>query len=507
MKNQPGNPTPNLSRRNAGVLLHVTSLPGSYGVGDLGPAAHQWIDMLAEAGQRWWQMLPLGPIGQSTSPYQCLSSFAGSPLLISHKQLLADGLLQKSDLHKAILPPGSVDYPKVTRSKWGLLAKAYERSDRFCDDLREYEKRESSWLDDFSLFMAIRSHYSSTSWAHWPESILCRKPAALRDARAQLKDAIGLQKFAQFLFSRQLESLRSHARAAGIALIGDLPIFVSPESADVWTRPSLFQVNQRMQPRAVAGVPPDLFTPKGQLWGNPLYNWDEMAKDGYGWWKARLAAALRQADFVRIDHFRGFESYWSVPARYTTAETGRWAEGPGADLLKTLTSGTAPLPLLVEDLGLITPEVERLRDDFHLPGMRILQFGFPPEPGNSHVPHNYIHHCFAYTGTHDNDTSAGWYRSLPAASKRRIAEYAPDPLWKTAPAWAMIRVLLASVAGQAIVPLQDLLNLGSVARMNTPGTDKHNWQWRCRDFASCREPMARLARLTDLYERRASVST
>jgi 4-alpha-glucanotransferase len=507
MKAQPNNPATNLSRRGSGVLLHVTSLPGQYGIGDLGPAAHQWINMLAEAGQRWWQMLPLGPIGTSTSPYQCLSSFAGNPLLISPEQLVADGLVQRSDLREAMLPPGRVNYRTVTRSKWALLAKAYERADRFAQDLGEYERCESSWLDDFALFMAIRSQYPSMSWAHWPQSVLCRKPAALRDARAKLKDAIGLQKFAQFLFSRQLKSLRSHARAAGVALIGDLPIFVSPESADVWTHPSLFQVNRRMQPRAVAGVPPDLYCPQGQLWGNPLYHWKAMAKDGFAWWKARLGASLRQADFVRIDHFRGFESYWSVPARCATAETGRWAAGPGAALLKALTSGTAPLPLLVEDLGMITPEVERLRDDFHLPGMRILQFGFPPGPGNSHVPHNYIHHCFAYTGTHDNETSAGWYRSLPSVSKRRIAAYAPDPLWRTAPAWAMIRVVWASVAGQVIVPLQDLLNLGSSARMNSPGTHKNNWQWRCGDFVSCREPMARLARLTDLYERRAAESS
>jgi 4-alpha-glucanotransferase len=506
---QAANIFPDLSRRGSGVLLHVTSLPGRYGIGDLGPAAHQWIDMLAGAGQRWWQMLPLGPISESTSPYQCLSSFAGNPLLISPDQLVEDGLLEKSDVRGFSLPPAKVDYPRVSRNKWAMLKIAFERfqdrqrAHRYTCHFRQFVTRESAWLEDFSLFMALREAYPFAPWSQWPRGVLCRDPSALRDARAQLAEAIGLQAFAQFIFFRQLESLRTHARKAGVALIGDLPIFVSPESADVWTNPKLFQLDRRLQPRAVAGVPPDEFSPTGQLWGNPLYNWKEMAKNGFAWWKARLGAALRQADFVRIDHFRGLDSYWSIPTPCATAEVGRWVAAPGAKLLGALTAGNKSLPLLAEDLGLITPEIEQLRDDFKLPGMRILQFGFPPGLGNPHVPHNYIPHCFAYTGTHDNDTSAGWYHRLPAAAKRRIAEYAPDPLWKTAPAWAMIRVLWASTAGQTIVPLQDLLNLGSGDRMNTPGVHVNNWQWRCRDFAQCREPMAKLSRLTDLYERRA----
>jgi len=455
-------------------------------------------------------MLPLGPIGATTSPYQCLSSFAGNPLLISPDQLVADGLLAESDVAKFTLPPRKVNFQRVIANKRALLAMAFERfrqryRQRFSDDLHQFETRESGWLSDFALFMALREAYAFKPWSQWSQPVLRRNPAALREARRQLAEAIELQTFAQFIFARQLQSLRTHARTAGVALIGDLPIFVSPESADVWTNPKLFQLDRRLQPRAVAGVPPDEFSPQGQLWGNPLYNWNEIAKDGYAWWKARLGAALKQADFVRIDHFRGLASYWSIRTPCATAENGRWVAAPGAKALRALTGGKRSLPLLVEDLGLITPEIERLRDDFNLPGMRVLQFGFPPNPGNPHVPHNYIRHCFAYTGTHDNDTSAGWYNSLSPANRRQVQQYAPNPLWNTAPAWAMIRILWASHAGQVIVPLQDLLNLGSASRMNTPGTHEKNWQWRCLDFAECREPMARLASLTDLYERRAAL--
>ena len=360
---------------------------------------------------------------------------------------------------------------------------------------------ESAWLEDFALYMALRSAYGCKSWSQWPRPLLHRNAAALKDARRQLAEAIDLQTFAQYLFHRQLASLRAHAARAGIGLIGDLPIFVSPESCDVWTNPNLFQLDRNLQPRAVAGVPPDLFCADGQRWGNPLYNWKQMAEEGYVWWKQRVAAALRQADIVRIDHFRGLEAYWSIPAHYPTAKKGRWVKAPGTELLTALTKGDAKLPLLAEDLGVITPAVERLRDDFKLPGMRVLQFGLPAERGNPHAPHNYIHHCFAYTGTHDNDTSAGWYRALPSKSKRLVKQYAPDPEWNSAPAWAMIRGVWASAAGQAIAPLQDLLNLGSEARMNTPGRDRNNWNWRCDDFARCAKPMARLAELTRLHER------
>ncbi len=497
---------PDLSRRSSGVLLHVTSLPGRFGIGDLGPAAHQWVDMLSAAGQRWWQMLPLGPTGDTTSPYQCLSSFAGNPLLISPEELVKDGLLAASDLRGFSLPPGKTDYGRVTRKKWALLAVAHDRFQRrrvkrLTEELREFEEQQSGWLADFALFMALREAHSCQPWERWPRPLLRRQPAALREAQRELAGSIDLQTFAQFIFFRQLRSLRAHARSAGIALIGDMPIFVAPESADVWLSPRLFELDAHLEPRAVAGVPPDMFSKTGQRWGNPLYNWKEMARDGYAWWKARLRAALLQADMVRIDHFLGLSSYWRVPASCPTAESGKWVKGPGTQLLQALRAEYPALPLLAEDLGLVTPAVEQLRDDFNLPGMRVLQFGLPAEPGNSHVPHNYIHHCFAYTGTHDNDTSAGWYQSLSSKHKLKVQQYAPDPLWKTAPASAMIRILSASVAGHIIVPLQDLLNLGSAARMNTPGTSQHNWQWRCEDFARCKEPMARLAAITSLYER------
>jgi 4-alpha-glucanotransferase len=481
----------------------VTSLPGKYGIGDLGPAAHRWIDMLAAARQSWWQMLPLGPCGEGNSPYRCYSAFAGNPLLISPDRLVEQGLLRRSEIDGFRLPNDKVDYAKVARNKMAMLSIAYKRfrQKKSDADFYRFTSHQAGWLDDFALFMTLQQTSPEQSWTHWPAPLLRRKAAALKVARATHTDAIDFHKFVQFLFFDQLRLLRDHARAARVALIGDLPIFVSPESADVWANPELFQLDNHLRPSAVSGVPPDLFSATGQCWGNPLYNWKAMANDHFGWWKARLASALSQADLVRIDHFRGFESYWKIPADAPTAQRGKWVKAPGARLFEALLEGNSTLPLVAEDLGMITPEVEMLRDRFDLPGMRVLQFGFSAEPGNPHAPHNFIHHCFAYTGTHDNETTMGWYKSLSAEAQRRLEKYAPHSQWKADPSWALIRLLMGSVAGHAIIPLQDLLGLDSKSRMNIPGQSRHNWEWRLSAFSQATKPLADLADMADTYDR------
>jgi 4-alpha-glucanotransferase len=497
---------PDLSGRSSGVLCHVTSLPGPYGIGDLGPAGRQWIDLLADAGQRWWQMLPLGPTDEGNSPYRCYSAFAGNPLLISPDLLFEDGLLSRSALAELRLPPGKVNYPKVIRNKMSCLGSAHKRflegnANQLSADYQQFVSDEPSWLGDFALFAALRQTRPEQSWTDWPRPLLRRDATALKTAIAEHRDAIRFHQFVQFLFFRQLRSLHDHARAAGVALIGDLPIFVSPESADVWTNPRLFQLDRHLRPSAVSGVPPDLFSATGQRWGNPLYDWKQMAQDHFSWWKARMKSAMNQADLVRIDHFRGFESYWRIPCDAPTAQSGKWVNAPGKEFFNAMLGHKAALPLLAEDLGIITPEVEALRDRFNLPGMRVLQFGFTDEPGNPHTPHNFIRHCFGYTGTHDNDTTAGWFASLPPAMRRRLKQYAPRADWSHEPVWSMIGLLMGSTAGHAIIPLQDLLELGSSARMNTPAVCDGNWQWRLRSFADCPKPFHRLAKMTEVYER------
>jgi 4-alpha-glucanotransferase len=493
-------------RRRAGVLLHVTSLPGAYGVGDLGPAAHRWIDLLADAGQSWWQMLPLGPAGEGNSPYRCYSAFAGNPLLISPDLLVEDNLLTSSDLRGPSLVGDSVNYARACKNKLRLLAIAFEafrkRSSRqILAAYQDFDRQAAWWLEDYALFVSLRENLPGQSWTDWPIDLVRRKRETLRQAREELAGPIDFQKFLQFIFFHQLRLLREKATSRGVGLIGDLPIFVSPESAEVWTHPQLFELDGKYHPRAVAGVPPDLFSATGQRWGNPLYDWKVMAGDGFAWWKRRIASALVQADLVRIDHFRGFESYWRIPAAAPTAQTGRWIKAPGAELFAELLVDDSQMPLLAEDLGIITPEVVALRDRFGLPGMRVLQFGFGQERGNIHEPHHYVKHCFAYTGTHDNDTSAGWYSLQGAAVKRRLKEYAPGSDWDGNAAWSMIQLVHASCADHAIIPAQDLLGLGSRARMNTPGRSDRNWQWRMQSFAEYKTALRRLAKITRIYER------
>lgn len=490
--------------RSAGLLLHPSSLPGPYGIGDLGPAAYAWVDALRHARQTWWQILPLGPTGFGDSPYQCFSAFAGNPYLISPQILQQDGLLKESDLQGVNFPANKVDYGPVIQFKTKLLQRV---SDNFQSgaggQLRgafdEFCHREAKWLDDYALFMALKESQGGKSWLQWPIELVQREPGALDKSRKQLARNLQHIKFCQFLFFRQWRNVKQYANSKGLKLIGDVPIFVSSDSADVWANPDFFLLDARRQPTVVAGVPPDYFSPTGQLWGNPLYNWDRIRQTGYAWWIARLKATLDMVDLVRLDHFRGFESYWEVPAGMPTAEHGRWVKGPGDDLFKALQKGLNGLPLIAEDLGLITPEVLALRDRFQLPGMRILQFAFCADADGPFLPHNYNHNTAAYTGTHDNDTTRGWYVSAPPHetdfARRYLARDGNDI------AWDFIRLAWSSVADYALAPLQDVLSLGSEARMNFPGKAVGNWSWRYQTTQLNQGLLDRLGELTGLYSR------
>lgn len=484
--------------------MHITSLPGPYGIGDLGPAARQWVDLLATAGQSWWQVLPLGPPGAGNSPYQSFSAFAGSADLISPDALLADGLIERSDLVPVRSRPDVVDYGKASAAKRRLIAIAWEtlragRARKLEQSFGQFRSQAAAWLDDFALFMALREAHPDRSWTQWPGDLVKRRSGAMRQARGELREPIERHQFAQFLFFRQLDRLRQYARKKGINLIGDVPIFVSPESADVWANPHLFQLDANRRPKVVAGVPPDYFSKTGQRWGNPLYNWPAHRREGFRWWVARVRASLAQADVVRIDHFRGLSACWEIPASAPTAETGRWARAPGREMLLTFRKELGGLPLIAEDLGLITPDVEALRDELGLPGMRVLQFAFGGDSSNPHLPHNAVPNTIMYTGTHDNDTTAGWWSSLPKDQKARARRYAPG-MGKDA-VWEMIRLAWSSVSKIAIVPIQDLLELGSQARMNTPGLAEGNWRWRLAEQRTLNRALDRLAEFVQLYGR------
>jgi 4-alpha-glucanotransferase len=490
--------------RSAGVLLHPTSLPGPYGIGDLGPTAFEWIDVLASAGQTWWQILPLGPTGYGDSPYQCFSAFAGNPYLVSPELLIREGLLSEDDLPQPRFPAAHVDYGPVIQYKQGMLGAAWENFRAGADAslhaaFEEWCGQQAAWLDDYALFMALKDAHEGASWQTWATDLVLRKPMALAKARRTCANSIGRQKFTQFLFARQWADLKQHAHAKGMKIIGDAPIFVSIDSADVWANPDLFVLDEERKPTVVAGVPPDYFSTTGQLWGNPHYDWAAMKKTGYAWWIARMKSALAQVDLVRLDHFRGFEAYWEIPAENTTAEIGQWVPGPGADLLRALRLALGSLPLIAEDLGVITPEVEALRDEFHLPGMRILQFAFSG-PDNRFLPHHYTRNTVVYTGTHDNDTTVGWHAEASDGERWFMHRYFPG--MGADIAWDLIRVAWSSVADYALTPLQDLLSLPTSARMNYPGKPAGNWTWRFVTGQVTPALMDRLGDLTALYSRR-----
>jgi 4-alpha-glucanotransferase len=499
--------------RSAGILLHPTSLPSAGGIGDLGPAAYAWVDALARARQSWWQILPLGPTGYGDSPYQSFSTFAGNPNLISLELLVREGLLRASDLAGADGPMDQVDYGPAIAYKSQWTARAWDNfqagggggvSSSLQLLFEEFRVREAHWLDDYALFVALKEAHGGVSWFDWPDELVLREPSALQRARQKLAGPMDLHRFRQFLFYHQWRSLKSYARARAIRLIGDVPIFVAGDSADVWTNPGLFKLDERHRPSVVAGVPPDYFSKTGQLWGNPLYNWPEHQRSGYAWWTARLRATLEQVDLVRLDHFRGFEAAWEVPAEHPTAENGRWVKGPGADLFRVLGEKLGSLPFIAEDLGVITPEVRDLRLDYKLPGMRILQFAFGGAPEKRFLPHRHERNTVVYTGTHDNDTTRGWFESLTEDELRFFRGYAPSTDGDAA--WDLIRMAWASVADYAIAPLQDVLSLGTQARMNFPGQPSGNWRWRFRADMLTEHLLDRLAQFTEIYERAPETS-
>ncbi len=497
-----------MQTRSAGVLLHPTALPGGYGIGDLGPSARSFLDWLESAGQTVWQILPLGPTGHGDAPYGATSAFAGNPLLISPDDLASDGLLPPEELETLSRSgsASSVDFGGVRDRKEPLFRKSWryvQQADHpILADLESFGADEGHgvWLDDWSLYAALKARFDGVSWMDWPAEIRLREPAALDAAREELAAEIRYQAWVQYLFHRQWSRLRSEAAARGIKLFGDVPIYVIGDSADVWAHQHLFALDEAGRPSEVSGVPPDAFTEDGQLWGHPLYRWERMRDDGFAWWLARMRVAFEQVDIVRLDHFRGFAGYWSVPASAETAREGEWVPGPGAELFEALVASLGEVEIVAEDLGVITPDVTDLLQRFDLPGIRVLQFGFG-EIDSPHLPHRHHQHTVAYTGTHDNDTTRGWYDGLDAGSRKRLHEYLGCD--GSDVAWDLIRAALESVARMAIVPMQDVLDLGSEARFNTPGVAEGNWAWRLRQLPGESEA-SRLRRLTELSGRLGS---
>lgn len=481
--------------RSAGILLHPTSLPGAYGIGDLGPEAHRFADFLHDAGMKIWQMLPLNPTGYGDSPYQALSAFAGNPMLLSPDSLARDGWLP--DPPKTMLtkfPDDEVLFADAIKLKYELLDRAaanFLSSSDSKAEFQAFEQENAWWLDDAALFLAAKEAHGERAWTEWDPALRRREPAAMEKWTQQLAPEITAQKFWQFQFYRQWTELKSHCSQFGIRIMGDIPIYVAHDSADVWANPDLFWLDEEGQPTKVAGVPPDYFSATGQLWGNPIYRWDRMQQDGFAWWIKRFRAALSMFDMVRVDHFRGFQAYWEIPAGEQTAINGQWVEAPGAEMFRAVTKALGPLPIVAENLGVITPQVEAIRHEFDYPGMAILQFAFSTDPqAPTFRPHNFDRHLVAYTCGHDNDTTLGWWHSGVADSTRSPADVekersdalayfgvAEAEMDKQA-GWVLIRNVMMSVADTAIFPMQDVLNLGSSARMNTPATLGRNWKWR-----------------------------
>ncbi len=509
--------------RRAGILLHPTSLPGPHGTGDLGPSALRFADRLAEAGQGLWQVLPLGPTGAANSPYQALSSFAGNPLLISLDALVEDRLLPEKDARRhPDFAEDRADFDGARRFKEEALRTAFERfSEMTASDLHDafriFRQETEAWLPDFALFMALKDHFRGKPWYDWPEPGLVRREAkAMKAARAELKKEIRYHVFCQFLFFRQWRHLREHARAKGVHLVGDVPIYAAHDSADVWMAPAFFALDASGRATGQAGVPPDYFSETGQLWGNPLYDWNALEKDGFSWWIERIRATLAQVDILRIDHFRGLESYWAVPAGAATAAEGEWKTGPGSAFFEALETALGEVPIIAEDLGIITEEVEALRARHKLPGMKVLQFAFA-EGAESYLPHRFTDpNCVAYTATHDNDTTRGWYAAegpdyahMDVEALRRERDKARRYLARDGSdiAWDLIRLVAGSTADTALWPMQDVLDLGNEARMNRPGQAEGQWAWRMTPAQLESFPAERLAELSWLYDRGPSPTT
>ncbi len=497
-----------MRRRASGILLHLTSLPAKFGVGDLGPEAHRFVDLLAASGQSYWQILPLNPTGPAhgDSPYESSSAFAGNSLLISPELMVRDGLLSEDDLPSpARFGEGRVDYAAARALKEDLIQRAHQRFKRGRKKaaFKDFCAAEAHWLDDFALFTVLGAAAKTSSWPEWPLELRDRRRKALAEVRREGLEAYDRVRFGQYLFFKQWFALKDYAHKKGVHLIGDLPIYVTLKSADAWANPGLFKLDGQGRPLARAGVPPDYFSRTGQLWGNPVYRWEAHQDTGYAWWLQRLEHNLRLTDLVRLDHFRGLVAYWEVPAGQKTAVKGRWVAAPGEDFLDAVARRLPRCPLIAEDLGLITPEVRAVMDRFGLPGMRVLLFAFGPDLAVSpHAPHNFAPHCLVYTGTHDNNTVRGWFEEeATPAEKKRLHRYVGRRLSAPAASWEMIRLAMLSVARTVILPMQDVLGLGSKARMNKPAIDEGNWSWRLRPQEMAAFPRQRLWELSALSGR------
>ncbi len=490
--------------RSCGILLHPTSLPGPSGVGDIGEAALEFVRFLAEARQGIWQVLPLGPIGKANSPYDSSSAFAGNPLLVAENWLVKHDLVSCDDIEPDLISDDHVDFVAARARKDRVLKRAFERfTERRPEDmvrrLEEFRRRESSWLDDFALFNALTDYHEGASWWEWPEALTRRDPDALAHARVEVHDAVRFHEFVQFLFDVQWHELRLRANHSGIRIMGDIPIYVSLDSSDVWANQRIFVLDEDCRPTVIAGVPPDYFSETGQLWGNPCYRWGELRRSGYRWWIERFRRTFSLTGMVRVDHFRAFEDGWQVPADETTAINGMWVPGPGSELFSEVRRALGKLPIVVEDLGMITDDVHELRRTLGYPGMKVLQFAFGDDNRNPYLPHNFEANTVVYTGTHDNNTTVGWYEGLEDSIRERVIKYAGG--CNEGVNWALIRLAYLSVASTAIVPAQDLVGLGADSRMNTPGTVENNWAWRMKAGSLSDDIALRLRDLTNLYRR------
>ncbi|MEL6930568.1 MAG: 4-alpha-glucanotransferase [Cyanobacteria bacterium J06600_6] len=497
-----------LDFRASGVLLHPTSLPSRFGIGDLGENAYRFVDFLANSDQQIWQILPIGPTGYGNSPYLSYSALAGNPLLISPEILFHQDLLTSEEVQNTPdFPLDRVDFDGVIATKMPLLRRA---SDRFkiqasAADSEEFQRfcnRHNDWLSDYALFMSLKAAHGGSGWNQWSENIAQRQPQAMAEWGAKLADEIFFHKFVQYQFFCQWQNLKQYANDKGIKLFGDIPIYVAHDSVDVWAHSEIFRLDKETGEAALmAGVPPDYFSATGQLWGNPVYNWEELARTGFKWWIRRVEAILEYVDIIRIDHFRGFQAYWAVPQGEDTAMNGTWLEAPGDEFFELLKKQLGILPIVAEDLGVITPEVEALRDKFNFPGMKILQFAFDDDRANGFLPFNYTNrNCVVYTGTHDNNTTVGWFEERSPEAQANVTDYLGS-VGEDGIHWAMIRLALSSVGNTAILPFQDILGLGTNAKMNTPSQPTGNWSWRCRAEAFNDELSGRMKYLTYLYGR------
>jgi 4-alpha-glucanotransferase len=505
--------------RSSGLILHPTSLPGPFGIGDLGPEAYKFADFLYDSNQSFWQMLPLGPIGYGNSPYMCFSAFAGNPLLISPEKLVDEGLLESLDiLRLPVFRENQVDYQAAGNYKSLILKKAFQKfkslARSYPEDYYDFMAQNAFWLEDFAFYISLKEKHDYRTWTDWESSLVQREPQALEDWKNKLSENIDFHIFIQYLFFKQWEALKKYCNIRDIRIIGDMPIYVAHDSADVWVNRDLFYLNDKGNLLATSGVPPDYFSGTGQRWGNPIYRWDSMARNGFKWWIDRFRLNFRLFDLLRLDHFRGFEAYWEIPPDYPTAEIGRWVKAPGSALFRALKASLGEVPVIAEDLGVITPQVEALRNEFNFPGMRILQMAFGTDPkAMDYRPHNYPRHCVVYTASHDHNTTIGWFTAKPGTQSTQSSE---EIRMERANVlnylgtdgreinWDFIRLAMGSVANLAIFPFQDVLGLGTSSRMNLPGTVGGNWEWRLSSGLLTPQIITGLKEMTVIYQRNPS---